>query len=190
MRARSLLVALAACAACRGTGVEYGEPLPVTGAWSPVCPNDQPAPGTPCTAQQARVICEYSNTERAACGDATVACVRGEWVPNGAMCLPPPGANPPACPSSFPASIAVTACPASGPPFTCIYPEGLCDCGYEMLVSTQTWSCYREPGCLPRPRLGAACDGADRAPTSCTYQTCDYVQGCVDGYWQQNLGGC
>lgn len=154
-------------------------------SWSPLCPNDTPAEGSPCGAAAEGAQCEYGTaTWNAAC-DTVLQCSKGVWtkfVPPNIACHPPNGGQG-SCPSLPPASGA--SCSSLGD--LCTFASGAqCTCsGADGGMAT--WSCLPERGCpAVRPRLGSACSGLQ----SCTYASCAYMQTCTGGVWAGRPLGC
>jgi hypothetical protein len=166
--------------------------------WSPICPEDEPKPGTACSIPEQRdgrwVWCEYGKLQYDVSCDAVYQCQAGAWT----MSFPPgpcqpDGPNAPSCPSTYSAlqGIERGAC-SDDDGLRCEYPQGVCVCstgigGPSEIDAGAYWSCNPGPSCpMPRPRLGASCSGS----SYCQYLTCEFGEACVDGFWQGELEGC
>ena len=174
-------------------------PIADTGTpWSPVCPEGEPTPGTPCTLSPSKdsapALCEYGQLNYDPSCDAVYQCQAGVWSKAssvGGTCQPD-GPNPSSCPATY-ADIQedeAGTCAQAG--LRCEYAEGVCLCSAGFAIEIPdggtTWSCNPGPGCpMPRPRLGSSCTSSNM---SCTYLTCDFSESCTDGYWQGQFEAC
>jgi hypothetical protein len=167
---------------------------------SPVCPDDAPAVGTPCT--QNMLQCEYGNAWWDVACDVVVQCMSGQWAADtslGGTCAPKPGPNSADCPPAIPMDLGpndndmMTACSQAGE--QCSYRDGTCTCVVSADAAAPSyWECVPGPGCPGiRPPLGSSCMGAD-AGMECPYElTCGgYAQICQGGVWQSSSSssGC
>jgi hypothetical protein len=161
--------------------------------WSPVCPDEAPTAGAPCSLSPG-AQCEYGDAWWNPGCDSVFACEQARWAAAPVLaftCGPPPGPNASTCPTSSLPLGSRTACASLGQ--ACVFSQTICSCdSYEVSQQdagpAQFWDCFPEPGCpYPRPRLGSAC-----APegTNCTYKGCAYGQQCTGGVWQEELAGC
>jgi hypothetical protein len=156
--------------------------------WSPVCPTEQPAPGSACSAS-ASVECEYGRLQYDIGCDLVLECTDGVWqsATLGPSSCQPDGPNSAACPASLPTGV------CNDNNLRCEYPEGVCQCsagfgGPIELDGGLSWFCNPGKGCpMPRPRLGSSCATGDQ---NCTYLTCEFAEDCQDGYWQGQFEAC
>jgi len=170
-------------------------------SWSPVCPVDVPVMGSPCSLPQPpdnpEILCEYGKLQYDVACDTVLSCQGGTWgraSPLPSICQPDEP-NAPACPATYADLQKDVAAggSCSDANLRCEYPEGVCSCsqgfGGPISIDGGThWFCNPGPGCpMPRPRLGEACTGSSQ---SCTYLTCDFAEGCVDGYWHGYFEAC
>jgi hypothetical protein len=173
------------------TGHDGGAP------WSPVCPEQLPAIGSPCTIpdpmDSPEILCEYGPIQYDINCSMTVQCDNGQWASGLAdpSSCQPDGPNTAACPASYEALMAIPNSECSDTNLRCEYPEGVCVCssGFDVVEidGGTTWSCNPGPGCpVPRPRVGSSCS----TNVSCTYETCDFGESCSGGYWQVLFEGC
>jgi hypothetical protein len=190
-----------ACENCTGEGGTQDAPGPGdTGVpWSPVCPEEEPTAGSPCSIPEMMdnpsVLCEYGKLQYDVSCDAVYLCAGdGHWSKNttGSSCQPD-GPNSPSCPATY-ADIQADgggACSVDG--LRCEYPDAVCTCssgfGGPIEVDGGTsWYCNPGPTCpMPRPRLGAACSGSGQ---NCTYVTCEFAESCQDGFWHAEFEAC
>lgn len=154
--------------------------------WSAVCPASAPTVGSACS--QDMLFCEYGDAWWNVACDTVVRCYGGQWIhaeAGGSGCLPAPGPNPPACPTS---GTAIGPCPEAG--LTCNYLQGVvCQCLTAAAApdAGPKWDCIPEPGCpTTRPRLGSPCTGG----VSCTYELCAYMEICQNDVWQPQSYSC
>jgi hypothetical protein len=167
--------------------------------WSPVCPTDQPKVGADCSPTGA--VCEYPTAKLPlqydiSC-DVVLECTAGAWTRdtdfNSSTCqldLP----NSSSCPNTYDALIASPGGTCSVDNLRCEYPDHVCVCArslggpVELIDAGETWSCNPGTGCpMPRPRLGATCATNNQA---CTYQSCDFEETCLNGYWNGEEAAC
>jgi hypothetical protein len=162
--------------------------------WSPVCPESAPAAGSACSATEG-TTCEYGPLQYDVACDTVFTCQSSVWTrfPTFGNCVPD-GPNPATCPAAITSIVPGQACVATGT--TCQYSAGVCTCdeslGGPVFVGdggrSPTWDCNPGPGCpMPRPRLGTACSATG---TSCTYNTCEFAESCIDGAWQGEQEAC
>jgi hypothetical protein len=167
--------------------------------WSPVCPEEPPAVGSPCSPTDGRdspeLLCEYGTPQYDPSCDTVLTCQSGTWqvAPTAPTKCQPDGPNPSSCPATW-ADVngeAGVSCSVAG--LRCEYPQGVCTCatsfGGPIEVDAGTrWFCDPPPGCpMPRPRLGASCSGPS---TPCEYFPCSFAEECSGGYWQGLFEGC
>ena len=167
--------------------------------WSPVCPTDQPKVGSDCS--PAGVVCEYPALKLPlqydiSC-DVVLECTKGAWTRdtdfNTSTCqLDLPNAS--SCPNTYDALMASPGGTCSDDNLRCEYPDHVCVCSrslggpVELIDAGETWSCNPGPDCpMPRPRLGATCPTNNQA---CTYQSCDFEETCLNGYWNGEEAAC
>jgi hypothetical protein len=161
------------------------------GPWSPVCPDQAPAPDSSCPSDQNGLLCEYGNAWWNVACDTVMECYNGTWQKAGIIegtCLPEPAPNAPACPMNIAVITDHEAC--SDPGLHCYYGQGPnCSC----TANTETdagpwWICLPIATCPPsRPRLGTACNDPS---ASCAYDECTYFEICNNGVWQATPSGC
>jgi hypothetical protein len=169
--------------------------------WSPVCPVVHPTGAGACLnvgalCEYARVVYDNKLQYDVGC-DLLYKCVAGAWsetsLANEYGCVPD-APNATSCPTSYGAITSATNDKCSDDNLRCEYPEGVCVCSPPMggpaLLDAEAillWSCNPSAGCpMPRPRLGASCS----TTLSCTYQSCEFGESCIDGYWQQGGVAC
>ena len=174
-----------------GIGSDAGAP------WSPVCLEQEPIPGVTSCANEG-LLCEDGLLQYDVGCDLVLECSGGFWVKDSTTasygCVPD-GPNSSECPASYAAITGSVTDSCLVDNLRCQYPEGVCVCSRSlgvvpiMLVDggvTSTWSCDPGPSCpMPRPRLGATCESSAAMSTTCIYQSCEFAEACVDGYWQQ-----
>jgi len=159
---------------------------PDGGPWSPLCPENLPAAGTPCAPESAE--CEYGDGWWNPACDTFVVCRKGAWqteTPYPATCSPPPGPNSASCPAGQ--GIVSGVCPSDG--LTCRYEEGsTCQCGhFDGPDGGITWDCFPGAGCpSTRPRIGSPC----ASTIGCTYIPCEFDESCALGIWVSTPTGC
>jgi len=164
--------------------------------WSPVCPVTRPAAGTPCMSDGAE--CEYGLLEYDVSCDPVMKCAGGTWSKDVAYAdfgcddlL-----NSPMCPLTYEgaAGLGTTGKKCSDKGLRCEYStKGVCICSppvntpVVLVDAGLSWSCNPGLDCpMPRPRLGASCS----TTLSCTYQSCEFGETCLDGYWHGQLLSC
>jgi hypothetical protein len=157
------------------------------GQWSPVCPEAPPTAGSACNLD--RIQCEYGDAWWNVSCDQVFWCSGSQWqafTVSAANCMPEPGPNPTGCPPDQ-GVIGNTSCSDTG--LVCYYGQGPnCTCvdpGGD--AAAPRWACVPGSSCpSTRPRLGMACSGT----AICTYELCIFIEGCVNGLWQADNGGC
>jgi hypothetical protein len=166
--------------------------------WSPVCPEQEPAPGSSCTIVTPRdsigVMCEYGKLQYDVMCDTVLQCQNGAWTSAfaGTTSCQPDGPNSPSCPATYEDIQEDEGGSCSNAGLRCEYPEGVCTCsmgfgGPVLLDAGTSWFCNPGAGCpMPRPRLGSSCSTNQQ----CTYLTCEFGESCTGGYWQGELEGC
>jgi hypothetical protein len=172
-----------------------GMPTMDGGPWSPLCPAEVPASGTPCPTND--LTCEYGDSAEPVCN--TIAqCLSSPlaWTLEtpDPKCPYPAPTNSPGCPASYAEVAAGAACSSGGGPGfgECWYPDGQCDCNLDLTLHSRTWSCVPQPAACPAspPRIGAPCGAAGIA---CNYFSCQLAGiqvECQDGVWFGGPGGC
>jgi hypothetical protein len=177
-----------------GADAAGGGDAAANAAWSPFCPNEAPAVGSPCTLQPLQnenVQCEYGYVPSTLKCDPIFECVDGQWqqYPASSLgaCTGAPGPLPSSCPAAYGDVASGSLCPQVG--VTCTYdPLHVCACevvgGGSGGAGSLAWECPTiGSGCpAQRPRLGTAC--TDTAGDDCTYyDACDPSESCWDGVW-------
>jgi hypothetical protein len=165
--------------------------------WSPVCPQERPAVGSPCSPadnmDSPELLCEYGAPQYDPSCDTVLTCQSGAWqvAPAGPVCRPD-GPNAASCPATLGDVIDGDAsCSVAG--LRCEYPQGVCLCatsfgGPIQIDAGMSWACVPQAGCpMPRPRLGASCSAPS---TSCDYFPCSFAEQCSEGYWKGLFEGC
>jgi hypothetical protein len=168
-------------------------------SWSPVCPEEEPTVGAPCSIPEKmdtpEILCEYGKLQYDPTCDAIYQCEQGVWSkgnPLGSTCQPD-GPNSASCPSTYADITGIDGGACSDNGLRCEYPEGVCSCAKSFGGPIEpdggtTWFCNPGPGCpMPRPRLGASCSGSSQV---CQYLTCEFGESCTDGFWQGQFEGC
>ena len=129
--------------------------------------------------------------------DVVLACTAGAWTrdtdfSSSACQLDAPNSS--SCPNTYVALAASPAGSCSVDNLRCEYPDHVCVCArslggpVELVDAGETWSCNPGTGCpMPRPRLGATCAINNQA---CTYQSCDFEETCLNGYWNGQEAAC
>ena len=167
-------------------------------ARNPACPVEIPESGSPCSASDPAVSCEYRTAGKPAWCITSVGCdpLGDGSVPNPsygwqvASCL----ANAPDCPSSYAAASGAT-CTTQGN--ACGYDEGSCNCGQCWRGAPGTpdsstalqWNCATWAGnCQsPRPLFGDACDPSLEGTSCNECSASGPAMQCKDGYWEAAL---
>jgi hypothetical protein len=180
-------------------GVDASQDAGDAGAWSTVCPTNDPILGTPCSVDTLQ--CEYpkpiylDKLQYDVTCDTVHTCASGTWTDPAiaTMACNPDTVNSTACPARFDEITNGGGCPEAG--LQCEYTLGFCTCaavtlgGVALPVDAgSSWTCEPGAGCpSPRPRLGSACPTDGQA---CTYEACAYAQTCRLGVWQGGPVGC
>jgi hypothetical protein len=178
-----------------GPGSDAGPGTDGGRAWSPVCPEDQPALKSACSKEG--LVCEYGKLNYDPSCDTIVQCFGGKWgtasggLGSSGSCQPD-GPNPSSCPATYAGVQAIGGGPCDDEGIQCEYPQGVCWCtagfgGLEVPDAGATWTCAPGDGCpMPRPRIGTACTGHQ----NCTYEPCEFTESCAGGYWQGAFEAC
>jgi hypothetical protein len=164
---------------------DWGQPVD-GGAWSPICPNTQPASGTKCSPEAVGQYCEYGSAWWSSACDTVMYCgtqdkVWANYNPSSTGCLPEPGPNCATCPTS-PSGLAGL-CSSAG--VTCHYGLGSnCSCSTPPGAESAAWNCFPPAGCpSTRPRIGAPCTSSP--PLGCPYSCYEGVSCAAPGpTWQ------